>query len=339
MPYLEKDLIDKNRELLVSNPQTLGRQFKARNSEFDSFPIKPSELNDYKKYGYDVAKKLKTKLVIQKKKEHQHYFEDKIWCLMYSLGFRILNYDETFRLRYGDNKSDLQQIDVIAINEEVAIIIECKSSEKSRTVAYKQEIESTRLKIDGFRKSIEDIVGKRRIKYVLATHNQKLGKEDKDRLNDNNIFHLDDNAYSYITNLVKSYKNAAMYQFLGLLFKGEVISNNLIDVPAIEGSMGGKKYYMFSIEPSHLLKTGFVLHRTRVNETENPTYQRLLVPSRLRGITKFIDDGGFFPNSIIVNFKTSQKVKLTFDQSSSKALIQLLDMEYFVFQISTQLHI
>ena len=36
----------------------------------------------------------------------------------------------------------------------------------------KQFLESTRLKINGFRKSVEDIVGKRKVKYVLATQNQ-----------------------------------------------------------------------------------------------------------------------------------------------------------------------
>lgn len=75
--------------------------------------------------------------------------------------------------------------------------------------------------------------------------------------------------------------------------------------------MGGKIYYMFSIEPKLLLKIGFVLHRTRANESEMPTYQRLLVPSRLKGITKFIDNGGFFPNSAILNFN-ERDTKLEF---------------------------
>jgi DNA sulfur modification protein DndB len=68
---------------------------------------------------------------------------------------------------------------------------------------------------------------------------------------------------------------------------------------------------MFSLEPSLLLKMGFVLHRTRANESEMPTYQRLLVPNRLKGITKFIDQGGYFPNSAIVNF-SEKDAKLEF---------------------------
>jgi DNA sulfur modification protein DndB len=64
-----------------------------------------------------------------------------------------------------------------------------------------------------------------------------------------------------------------------------------------------------------LLKIGFVLHRARANESEFPTYQRLLQPARLKGITKFIDEGGYFPNSIIVNF--SGKKKLQFEHSKT----------------------
>jgi len=83
--------------------------------------------------------------------------------------------------------------------------------------------------------------------------------------------------------------------------------------------MGGKEYYMLSIEPSTLLKIGFVLHRTKVNDSMSPTYQRLLVPSRLKGITKFIDDGGYFPNSIIVNFDSSNRKLKVFFEPSEKA--------------------
>ena len=75
---------------------------------------------------------------------------------------------------------------------------------------------------------------------------------------------------------------------------------------------------MLSIEPSKLLKIGFVLHRTKVNDSMAPTYQRLLVPSRLKGITKFIDEGGYFPNSIIINFDASnKKMKVQFEPSSN----------------------
>ena len=86
----------------------------------------------------------------------------------------------------------------------------------------------------------------------------------------------------------------------------EIINDKKVEIPALEGQMGGLTYYMFSIEPGTLLKMSFVLHRTKANEEEMPTYQRLLVPTRLKSLTKFIDGddgegGGFFPNSLILN--------------------------------------
>ena len=98
------------------------------------------------------------------------------------------------------------------------------------------------------------------------------------------------------------------------MFKDELISDKPITIPSLKGTMGGRNYYLFSIEPNTLLKIGFVLHRTKVNDSMAPTYQRLLVPKRLKGITKFIDDGGFFPNSIILNFADpNEHIKVTFD--------------------------
>lgn len=75
---------------------------------------------------------------------------------------------------------------------------------------------------------------------------------------------------------------------------------------------------MLSIEPAKLLKIGFVLHRTKVNtQISMPTYQRLLVPSRLKGIGEFIDKGGYFPNTVIVNFDDSnRKNRVLFEQAA-----------------------
>ena len=172
--------------------------------------------------------------------------------------------------------------------------------------------------MEGMTESLRQLYGKdKRVKYIFATRNYHIveGGEDDQRMKDNGIYHLDDNAYNYICNLIKSYQTSVIYQFYGLMFKDERINNKPITIPALKGSMGNKDYYLFSIEPSTLLKIGFVLHRTRVNDSMAPTYQRLLIPKRLKGITKFIDDGGYFPNSIILNFaEPSSDLRITFDE-------------------------
>lgn len=174
--------------------------------------------------------------------------------------------------------------------------------------------------MDGFKKALWQIFGKeKKIKYIFATRNLRIPTNSVhlERLEKTNSFYYNNNTYDYVCSLIKNYKNAAFYQFLGLVFKNELINNNKIEIPAVKGKMGKKEYYMFSIEPSLLLKMGFILHRTRANESEFPTYQRLLIPSRLGKITKYIDDGGYFPNSIIINFN-SKKRKVTFEHNSKE---------------------
>ena len=189
---------------------------------------------------------------------------------------------------------------------------------EERRPSLKTEFEGLEKRLDGFRKSIHQIFGKGiKVKYIFATRNLRVDIDgvEIERLLKTGSFYYNDNTYEYVSSLLRSFKSAARYQFLGLLFKDQLINLEKIQVPAIEGKMGMKGYYMFSIEPDLLLKLGFVLHRTKVNESEMPTYQRLLVPSRLKGITKFINEGGFFPNTIIVNF-TERKHKIRFEPSS-----------------------
>ena len=178
------------------------------------------------------------------------------------------------------------------------MLIECKSSEKPRRApSYKTEFEALGRRLAGHNKCIAQMFGKeKRIKYIFATRNIRLSRDSVDikRLLESNGFFYNDNTYDYVVSLTKNYKKASHYQFLGMLFKGQSINSQRIEVPAIEGKMGDETYYMFSLEPHLLLKLGFVLHRTRANEAEMPTYQRLLVPSRLKGIGKFISDGGYF---------------------------------------------
>jgi DNA sulfur modification protein DndB len=321
MSFLKQIEIDSLKDKLVSDPSTLGKLYKAKKNEFVSKSVDHSLVDNYLKEGWTIQKELKTKTILSRIKPHNKKFEDDLWCQMYELGYRTLNYDENFRLPYGKEAEEKKQIDVIAINEETAIIIECKSCEKpTRAPSYKDEFELLSLRLDGFRKTLMQAFDCNiKVKYIFATRNIRLETDSSDvkLLEKTHSYYYNDNSYKYINNLVKSYKNAAHYQFTGLIFKNQLISTERIEIPAIEGDMGNKKYYMFSLEPELLLKMGFVLHKTRSIEDEIPNYQRLLVPSRLANITKFIDSGGYFPNSIIINF-SQKKHSLQFEAGSKK---------------------
>ena len=69
-----------------------------------------------------------------------------------------------------------KQIDVLAIKDDIALIIECKSSLKSKDA--KDEFDLINYRLDGFRKSLEQLCGKPlRVKYILATRNLRIDLE------------------------------------------------------------------------------------------------------------------------------------------------------------------
>lgn len=111
--------------------------------------------------------------------------------------------------------------------------------------------------------------------------------------------------------------SCARYQLLGNLFANQEIRNMDDKIPAIQGEMGGHKYYSFSIEPERLLKIGYVLHRNEANKNMMPTYQRLIKKNRLSKVRKFINDGGYFPNSLIISIESGGR-GLQFDVSGMK---------------------
>ena len=305
---------------LLEDKSTLGKLYKAKNNSYQTISVDHSLVDDYLKEGWEVfGKPLKTKTKLRIAKSHSKQFEDDIWCQFYNLGFRHLNFDESLILPFSKDPKDTKQIDVVAIKDDTIFLVECKSSEKLGPARLlKDEFDLLKLRLDGFKKALWQIFGRdKKVKYVFATRNLRINADSIhiQRLEESNAFYFNNNTFDYINSLIKNYKNAAFYQFLGMVFKNEIINQNKIEIPAVKGQMGKKEYFMFSIEPSLLLKMGFVLHRTRANESEFPTYQRLLVPSRLKGITKFIDEGGYFPNSIIINFNT-KKNKIKFEPNS-----------------------
>ena len=317
MAKLTELQIEKIKEHMLHEEDALKLKYKAKSAQFDTMKVLHSEVESYEKKGWIAGMPMKTKTPISRRKSHDRQFEDDVWCMFYNLGFRILNSDEKLRVQWGDKPGEDKQIDVLAVGEDAIFVVECKSAEKSKTQSFQKDLVEISNYKKGMAESLQQIYGKtKRVKYIFATRNYRIEEEGDDaiRMKNDLIYHLDENAYNYICNLVKSYQSSVIYQFYGLMFKDELINDKPIVIPALKGKMGGRIYYLFSIEPSTLLKIGFVLHRTKVNDTMAPTYQRLLVPKRLKGITKFIDEGGFFPNSIILNFADpSDDITVSFD--------------------------
>ncbi len=293
-------------------------QLRKRNSKYNYDSVHKKLVDEYLDNGWEVDRKFKTKTRIKKSKLFDQLFEDQVWVVCAKLGFKMLNKDRNVCLPYDLKVPLTKQIDVLAVDDETILVIECKSTDgNQRPSKFKDAIEAFGGRRNGLIKSVKKIFGEKpKIKFVFATNNYILSSKDIERLNNFNIIHFDENIVKYFENLSIHLGISARFQLLGYLFDGQKIPQLDNKIPAIRGKMGGLTYYSFSIEPEKLLKIGYILHRNKANKKMMPTYQRLIKKSRIRQVQEFIEEGGFFPNSIVINFNT--KRKLNFDLASNQ---------------------
>lgn len=295
------------------------RAITARNRTYLTESINKKLVDDYVKEGWKIDVEFKTKTRLKKDKTIDVLFEDYVWAIMARLGFEEMNADRNFHLPYSDGQMTSKQIDVFAVDSEAILIIECKATSTIKRSNFKNDIEAIGGRKEGIIKTIKKLYphAKHKIKFVLATKNYYLSAPDEERLKHFDIIHFGDEMLDYYNELTKHLGHSARYQLLGNLFHGQTIPEMENKIPAIEGRMGGHVYYSFSIEPSKLLKIGYVLHRNKANKKLMPTYQRLIKRSRLKSVKEFVSDGGFFPNSIIINLESKRKLK--FEPASGKS--------------------
>lgn len=280
---------------------------------FESIP--PQMLSEYLDLGWVVDRRLKTRVKVRHPKSHDVAFEDRVWATMAKLNFTDLNQGRNFRLSYGASKNETQQIDVFAADDEVVLVIECKSTATQANSAFKKDIESIQGCRVGLIRTIKAEYPNHKIKFIFATNNYGVTDETVERIESSDIVHMDEDTIDYYSNLGDHLGRAARYQLLGSLFAGKKIPGIETKVAAIEGKMGGHTYYSFAIEPARLLKVSYILHRNKANSDLMPTYQRLIKKARLQKVARFVDDGGFFPNSIILNIEAGRN-GLRFERSS-----------------------
>lgn len=308
-----------NWENIVSGKELITAKNKRKNLYIEARERKVA-LEELEEEGWEYVKDYADSKFVKVRKEKPFYerFEDQIWLRFFQMGFKHLNRDANFKMNYDFNNPDFtQQIDVFAADDETILIVECKSSEDLNEVQFKKDIEKLHGQMEGLRKCALKQYPGRKVKFIWATHNCIMSAKDIKRLQEWDIIFFSDSTIQYYSELVKHLGTCSRYQLLGNLLANTEIKKMQNKVLAIKGKMGGHEYYEFSIEPEKLLKIGYVLHRNEANKNMMPTYQRIIKRKRLKEVQSFINDGGYFPNSIIVSIDSGGR-KLQFDESPTK---------------------
>lgn len=295
---------------IILEGKELEAERKARAKEFKVISVSHDKVNEYLEDDWELEREFKTRTRLKKLKSFEERTINKSWKLFFDLGFKQMNKS---RLKIKNSS-----VDVLAVDKETVLFVFCKVSEEpQKRECLLEEItqihENKSKLIDYARTTFPG--AKRKYSFIFMTKNYILHDQDYAFMKKNKIIHFNEEGIKYYEDLSNHLGTAARFQLLGYLFTGQSIPEMDNKIPAIEGKMGGHKYYSFSIEPEKLLKIGYVLHRNNANKQMMPTYQRIIKKNRLNSIQEFVENEGFFPNSLIINI---EKKGLNFDRSDKQ---------------------
>ena len=231
---------------------------------------------------------------------------------MYRMGFTYLSGPKGAKLTTGSAEDPLtNQLDVVALDREVSVSIECKSStvQARRRLLQLEMAKHAQLRL-AFQQSVQrqwPSDEKRALVVAFFTHHAELSDTDRARAQQAQIVLLDDHDLVYYEELATQVGAAARFQFLADLLPGRPIAGLKATFPAVRTKMGGFQCYTFAATPDFLLKVAYVSHRSKGRASDVDTYQRMMRRSRLRKIADYIRDKGMFPTNIVLSLEKDER--------------------------------
>ena len=295
--------------LNIEERQNLTGLARLRARNYETKTIHPKLLEEYLGKDWTEDRTNSSSIRLRKLKPPAIYFEDQVWFLLFRMGFDLLSGKggSTLIINSKDPDSPSTQIDAVAIDDEVAIAVECKSS---NTVAKRPQFQEELAKLSQTREKFALSVrsgfpreAKRQTILIFFTQNILLTDNDKARAKAQNVVLFDEKDLQYYDSLVTQLGPAAKYQFLSDCLPGKSIPGLEIKVPAVKTRIGGFTCYTFSITPEYLLKISYISHRSKGRASDVDTYQRMVSKSRLNKIRDYISEDGIFPTNIVVNLE------------------------------------
>lgn len=290
---------------------------RARARDYETKTVNPALVDQLVAEGWTLDKRNKKSVRLRKPKVHGTYLEDRVWILFYRMQFSLLSgkAGADLLLEPRDPEGPTTQIDVVALDNEIALAIECKSSQNlTKRPQFQNDLAKHGLIRDRFTACARTqfpTTHKRQVVLAMFLSNIVLTDNDRARAKDQNIIVFDQHDLDYYESLVTHLGPAARYQFLADMLPGKTVPGLELRLPAIKTKMGGFNCYSFSITPDYLLKISYVSHRSKGKRSDVSTYQRMLNKGRLSKIREYITDDGIFPTNIVVNI---DKNRLQFER-------------------------
>lgn len=301
----------------VTSVNELRSLARAKSRDYLTKSVHPKLVKDEEDKGWVFDRKNKRSIRLRKPKLPSDLLEDRTWTLLYRMGFTYLSgmRGATLALDPKDAESPRNQIAIAAVDDEVALAVECKfSSSVGKRPQFQEELAKLAQIREKFANTVRTLLPsdqKRQTAIAFFLQNIMLSENDRARAGEARVAIFDEKELSYYETLVSQVGPAARFQFLADILPGKPIPGLEIRVPAVKSKMGGFPCYTFSTSPEYLLKISYVSHRAKGKASDVNTYQRMLRKSRLNRIRDYINDDGIFPTNIVVNV---EKNRLQFDR-------------------------
>ena len=302
---------------LLNDEKALEQEFRSRKNEYNTKVVVASSVEELKNEGWLFDRKQSKRIRLKKIKPFDERLENKFWCLLQKLGFEEMNEGRSFKITFDRpaGGTGTKQIDVFAKDDSAVIVAECKASEKIQKRSLQKDIEEFANLQKPIANSIRKFYGngfKPKILWLFVTENIVWRYTDIERANGENIKRITEREYRYFNQIADHLKHSGRYQFLAEFFANQKIPElEGRKIPAIRGKLGGRTMYTFVSTPRQLLRISFVNHRSLKDPEGVPAYQRLVQKNRMKAIGKYIDNGGFFPNNILINFNNKVQFEAT----------------------------
>jgi DGQHR domain-containing protein len=294
-------------------------EYKRRKPRFLQKKADPQDIAELVADGWlERRKAANGKIQFEKSKSHDEILENRFWSILYQLGFEELNKGRDFKINVTSEGHVVhKQVDVFAKLGSTVVVAECKSCARRQQRSLQKDIGEFASLQRPIANSLRKHFGgdpKLKIIWLIVTSNVNWSESDKARAADQGIQIVRERELRYFEEIAKNVGPAAKYQFIGeFLSNQEIPDLSGYSVPAIRTKLGGHWAYYFLASPDRILPIAFVNHRGLRDVEGAPSYQRVLKRSRLKEIGSYLDDGGFFPNCILMNFRDSVR----FERQSS----------------------
>lgn len=279
----------------------------------DRQTIRANELATAEAEGWSVRKRNKNSVSVRRTKVHDTLLQSRVWTLLYRMGFDFLSGKGGALLNLPKSDDSQQTIDVVAVDKEVAVDVDCISFASPQKypafVSRLERLANLKKPFTTATSQVYPVQHKRHAGTVVFIQNILLTDHERDRAAEADISVFDEADLEYFEQLVKLLGPAARYQFLAEVFRGREIAGLEIRVPALRARVGTLTCYTFAIRPDYLLKIAYVAHRAKGKAIDLDAYQRMISKSRLRAIGQYISEEGVFPTNIVVNLEKDRVVQ------------------------------